>query len=414
MRIGYVGLFHFPDGNAGAVHAFGVGKALREYGHSVTFFGVERSAQSVERPLASTETSSYSGFTYRSPEPAGAGIIGKQKQRVSIATGASFLQRLNAEEASSGPFDAIMVYHPQSLWIFRLRSWCRSRKIPMICDVVEWFDRSHIRGGRYGYHALDSEFRMRMGHGLSDGVLAISTYLANYYSNRGVPTLCVPNIVDVSEGQWAEAEALSARTGMEKLRLVFVGTAGQKDLLVNAIRGLSLLGPEKCEIVVVGPSREEIRAELGGDSSLLEVLHESLHFTGRLPRTEALRQLAQADFSILLRPDARFAHAGFPTKLVESLAMGVPVICTLTSDIGLYVKDGCEGIVVPDCSPRAFADGVSRILALSLDERYSMRLHAKKRAIESFDYRNWAKPLGEFVGRVTDSVRQKNKPINGS
>ncbi len=335
------------------------------------------------------------------------GTFGELKQWVSIITGASFLHRLNTEEASSGPFSAIIVYQPQSLLIFRLLKWCRSRQIPLICDVAEWYDRGHVKGGRYGYRALDSEFRMRKGHSLSDGVIAISTYLENYYSGCGVPTVRLPNLVDVSEDKWTGREALPTRTGQERLRLVFVGTAQQKDYLVSAIRGLSLVGPEKCEIVAVGPSQEELRMNLGSDSDLLEILHESLHFTGRLPHREALRELAQSDFSILLRPDAKFANAGFPTKLVESLAMGVPVICNLTGDIGLYVKDGYEGIVVSDCSPEAFAEGIRRILSLSWDERLAMCRHARKRAEESFDYRNWVVPLGEFVDRVTLNVRKK-------
>lgn len=322
---------------------------------------------------------------------------------------ASFLNRLNAEETHSGQFDAIIAYHPQSLWIFRLLNWCGSRKIPLICDVVEWYDPSHVKGGRYSYRALDSEFRMRIGHSLSDGVLAISTYLENYYSGRGVPTLRVPNLVDLSEEKWAERDKLSARTDKETLRLSFVGTAGKKDFLVSAIRGLSLVGSGKCKIIAVGPSPEELRLNLGSDDGLLDNLHENLHFIGRLPHLDALHQLAQSDFSILLRPDARFANAGFPTKLVESLAMGVPVICNLTSDIGLYVNDGCEGIIVPDCSPKAFADGVRRILSISSDKRLAMCRHARKRAEESFDYRNWVNPLGSFVDRVVANKRRMKK-----
>lgn len=411
MKIGYVGMFNFPDRDAGAFHVLGVGKALRKCGHSVVFFGVEKFLQPINGSLGRTQNGdawSYQGFKYQSPEPMGMESYANLKRRVSIQTGASFLHRLKAEEANSGPIDAIMVYHPQSLWIFRFLNWCRSRKIPLIFDVVEWFDRNNIKGGRYGYRALDSEFRMRKGHSLSDGVLAISTYLENYYSVRGVPTLRMPNLVDVSEDKWAERETLSVTTCNERLRLAFVGAAGQKDLLVNAIRGLSLVGPEKCEIVVVGPSRKELRENLGPDSTLLESLHECFHITGSLPHNEALRQLAKADFSILLRPDAQYANAGFPTKLVESLAMGVPVICNLTSDIGLYVKDGYEGIVVPDCSPEAFAGGIHRILSLSLNERLAMCQHARKRAVESFDYRNWVTPLGEFIDRIAGNVRKKN------
>jgi glycosyltransferase involved in cell wall biosynthesis len=138
---------------------------------------------------------------------------------------------------------------------------------------------------------------------------------------------------------------------------------------------------------MVGPSREEVCTNLGPEAGLLDTLNDSLRFAGRLPHREALQRLARADFSILLRPDARFAHAGFPTKLVESLTM-------------LYVRDGHEGIVVKDCSPEAFAEGLRRALALSSEDRAAMRRDARNCAEESFDYHNWVKPLGEFMDTV--------------
>ncbi len=409
MKIGYAGMFKFPDGNAGAFHVLGIGKALREYGHTVIFFGIEDSPQPAQRvsgTVYNDENSSYAGFKYRSSEPRCSNTFGELKRRVSLKAGTSFIRRLEMEELESGPFDAIIVYQPESLWIWRLLAWCRSRKIPLICDVVEWFNWNHMKGGRYGYRALDSEYRMRKGHALTDGIFAISTYLENYYSKRGVPALRIPNLVDISEDKWAQNDKEPEKSGKEKLHLAFVGTAGHKDFLMSAIRGLSILGSERCDIVAVGPSREELRVNLGKDSGLLEKLNKSLIFTDMLPHKNALRLLAQADFSILLRPDEKFANAGFPTKLVESLAMGVPVICNLTSDISLYVKDGREGVVVPDCSPEAFAEGVRRILSMSADERLAIRRHARNRAEESFDYHNWVSPLGEFIDRIAANVRE--------
>ena len=38
--------------------------------------------------------------------------------------------------------------------------------------------------------------------------------------------------------------------------------------------------------------------------------------------------------------------AGFPTKVVESMSLGVPVITTNTSDLAKYVIDGVNGYIV--------------------------------------------------------------------
>lgn len=410
MRIAYLGSFLFPDGDAAAARVLGIGKALRDQGHSVVFLGIEKSFRATgDRKVEHDgSVSTFSGFKYRSPAPMRRGSFAKMRRLSSILVGSSIIGRLGAEETDGGRIDAVIAYQPSSILILRLLNWCNERAIPLICDSVEWYDRKHMLGGRFGPLALDSELRMRKTQHLADGVLVVSRYLEDYYSQDGQPTIRVPPLIDISDAVWSKGSNSSPTLG---LSLAFVGNAGQKDLLVNAIRGLALLGKDahECRTIIVGPSQEEVRRNLGRDADLLGDLAGTLHFTGRLPHPEALRHLMQTDYSILLRPNARFAHAGFPTKLVESLAMGVPVICNLTSDIGLYVIDGQEGIIVKDSSPEAFADGMRRVLALSSDNRATMRRFARIRAEQSFDYRIWVDPLRKFLDTVVAKRECRNR-----
>ena len=90
---------------------------------------------------------------------------------------------------------------------------------------------------------------------------------------------------------------------------------------------------------------------------------------------------------------------------MESLAAGVPVITNPTSDIGIYVHDGIEGILVPDCSPEALVQGIKRILTLPRDQWRRMRQCSLERARESFDYRNYRETIGEFIEAGIDVSR---------
>jgi glycosyltransferase involved in cell wall biosynthesis len=407
LKIAYVGTFYFPEGDAGAARVLGIARALRENGHSVVFLGIEKTPTDriIGKNTRNGIVSGYQGFKYRSPNPPSTDIIGKLARQCSVLSGGSVLRRLKTEILEDGPVDAVIAYQSPSLLLIRLMKLCKSMNIPLICDIVEWYDPEHIFGGRLGLMTLDSELSMKRLHFLCDGVIVISNYLRDFYGEKKSSAMCIPPLVDVLSDEWSRSCLEPKNT---RLRLAFVGNAGRKDLLVNAIRGLDLLGVKalECEIIMVGPSPEEVRTNLGKDASLIEKLEGRLHFTGRLPRKEALTHLAQADFSILLRPDARFAHAGFPTKLVESLAMGVPIICNLTSDIGLYIRDGREGIVIGDSSPKAFAQGVRRALALKSEEKKSMRLNAKRCAESCFDFRNWVKLMSNFFEDVIVRYQQ--------
>ena len=53
-----------------------------------------------------------------------------------------------------------------------------------------------------------------------------------------------------------------------------------------------------------------------------------------------------SDFSIILRENKRYAEAGFPTKFVESIACGVPVIANKVGDIQKYITEYEVGFLI--------------------------------------------------------------------
>jgi glycosyltransferase involved in cell wall biosynthesis len=183
------------------------------------------------------------------------------------------------------------------------------------------------------------------------------------------------------------------------LRMVYAGVPAKKDLLGNALLALRDLRASDLPVVLdlVGPSRERLVSCVGGDFRLLHELGSALVCHGRVPHRVALGLVAGADFSILLRPDKRYAHAGFPTKLVESLSLGVPIITNRTSDIAEYVREGQEGILLEDSTPGAFAAAVKRVLEMPRAHWQAMKAGARQRARDCFDYRQHVQPLRGFL-----------------
>jgi glycosyltransferase involved in cell wall biosynthesis len=108
---------------------------------------------------------------------------------------------------------------------------------------------------------------------------------------------------------------------------------------------------------------------------------------GRISHDEVLKNLEEADFTVLMRSETqRYARAGFPTKVVESLASATPVICNITSDLGNYLVDGENSMIVSGCTAESFAITLKRILALSQVEKAAMKISARKTAEKNFNY----------------------------
>jgi len=132
----------------------------------------------------------------------------------------------------------------------------------------------------------------------------------------------------------------------------------------------------------------------------IEKYKDSIICHGRIPYEQVKEKIAEADFTVLLRPQMRYANAGFPTKVGESMACGTPVICNVTSDLGRYVEDGVNGIICENETKEACAEALKKALALSNEQIKQMRENAVNTARESFDYNAYINRVGDFLNRI--------------
>lgn len=315
--------------------------------------------------------------------------------RVFWAWGARTVAWLDAQAVKPSH---VIVYGGSAQYMLRLLPWCRKNKVKLIADVVEWYDPRQMTGGTFGPFNVSAKVALKYLYPKCDGVVGISSLLASHYAERGCPVIRVPPTLDVRGYQIGAREPTN---GASPLNLIYAGTPGNKDLLAHVIAGVVKADPagRRIRLHVMGPTFDQVKALMQNAA-----VPPSVNVLGRLPQTEVAKHIVAADFSVLLREPLRFAHAGFPTKFVESLTNGTPVIANLTSDLGMYLRDGVEGFVCADHSVDAFADSLRKALALSPAERDAMRAAARRQAELSFDFRAYSDNLAEFLDRIEHSI----------
>ena len=391
-KILYTGSFLFPEGDAAAARVLGIARALRDNGYDVIMAGGEsHGPQNGHASGSDSRTYSYDGF---SCWPQGhLNRDGNPFKRLVpfVSAGRGTLRQLTGESGVA----AMIAYDPGSPMLLRLSRYAKTHRIPLILDLTEWHQGGHLPGGWFGARSIDNELRMRylyphMGH-----VMAISSYLTGYYHERGCRVLRVPPLVDLENRKWQTAPVPSPGP----LRLVYAGNPGKKDLLGHMVQGLDLLGSRRHDVQLhlIGVAPEQLAGMMGSHGAALERIGSSLVCRPRAAQGSVPQILSSFDFSVLLRPHSRYAEAGFPTKLVESLSSGLPIITNVTSDIFEYVRDLEEGVIVPGYSPAAFAHTIQRVLDLPRERRQYMREKAKERARLSFDYRRHSAEIGNFM-----------------
>jgi glycosyltransferase involved in cell wall biosynthesis len=391
----YIGAFRFPEGDAAAARVLGTGKVLRALGYEVVFGGGEAEG----RPEDKIEPAgfSYQGFMYSSL----GGLERKHSdpfRRIvhQIQTTKYLLHWIDGYRARG--IAAIIAYHPLTPTYWALARYARRHKICLIIDITEWSTGRNLPGGSFGPHNIESEFRVRYLYRKSHGIIAVSSFLSDYFRSQRCEVVRIPPLVDLDEAKWG----MITDNEPGYLKFVYAGSPGNKDLLGNIIQGVLLVGKEikNIELHIVGV-REDQACKLSGiDLTKLASSGAKIICHGRIPQNEVPKMLSSVDFSILLRPDAKNANAGFSTKLVESLCAGTPVIANATSDIAEYVRDGWEGFIVQGNSPEALASTLKIVAKLPREKILEMRSFAKDRARELFDYRSHCSELKRFIENV--------------
>jgi len=277
----------------------------------------------------------------------------------------------------------IVVYGGGASYALRNLLWGRRRGRPVVADVVEWYAPRQFRGGVASPSYLSAHLALRLVYPRFDGAIAISRYVSRRLAPLDnvviPPTLRVEPMVS-----GAAAHTGDDSVSGDHLTLCYFGNPGRKDLLpeiIDAFASVPSRTPEGTHVrlVVAGPDEAEVLRLRAGP------LPDGVAVLGRIQQQQVRDLLASVDFSILLRPDATYSRAGFPTKFVESLANATPVIGNLTSDLQAYLIDGETGLVVPSATAVSLAETISRAVELSRTDRMRMRVAAVHMARTAFD-----------------------------
>ena len=389
--IAYVGPFPFPWGQAASRRMHGIALSLAASGYQVVV-GTGESIPSVETPLGD-EPSLGILRVGLSELPAANDTALKKVARILFGWGKRTVAWL--ESAPCLP-SAVIVYGGGTPYAIRLLRWGRKRNIPIIFDIVEWYESSHFVGGGLNPFHVSAEIAMRCLYPRADGIIAISSFLADHYQDKGLKVLRIPPTLDVRSTA-SSTPAMRRTDSDSRLRLIYAGTPGKKDSLGIILAAVRMVDPHgsklKLDVLGVNESQASIYREE-------DKVYRNVEFHGVVKQSDVVRFLMNADFSVLVREPLRFAHAGFPTKFVESLSAGTPVIANLTSDIGMYLSDGVNGLVIDGHSVGCLMEGLKRALELSGLELDAMRTAARSSAIDHFDSSVYVSDMHDFLSEV--------------
>lgn len=271
---------------------------------------------------------------------------------------------------------------------------CNKKNIPLVLEICEWFDVSSFKFGKRNpfyrkfVNCIENEFHK------ANQFLPISSLLENYFEQFDKKTLRIPTILDT------QLLPFSEKTNNDKIRIIFAGSlGGSKESFINILYALEKLGKDRYlfEFNIFGISRKKFLKSIGTNRKVFEKIKECIKIKGRIPQDQVHQEYINSDFSIFIRPNRQSSHAGFPTKLAESMAAGTPVICNNTGDISLYLENGKQGYLLQNGSIEELVDVFRKILNSTSEQRGFLRVNARRMAEEKFDFRNYIEKMQTFL-----------------
>jgi glycosyltransferase involved in cell wall biosynthesis len=196
-------------------------------------------------------------------------------------------------------------------------------------------------------------------------------------------------------------------------RLLSVGRLVEKKGFATLINALAMLHERgwrfECGIVGDGPLRADLDALIGKNR-----MEDCVTLLGALSQEEVKHAFEDTDLFVLAcekAPDGDID--GIPVVLMESMALGVPVVSTRLSGIPELVVDGVSGLLAEPGDSASLAVAMESLLA---DEtrRRALSVEARKTVEREFDSAVNAERIATlFAGAMSDSTPARQGALHG-
>jgi starch synthase len=181
---------------------------------------------------------------------------------------------------------------------------------------------------------------------LADHVMVASSFVETSLKSYGHLSATV-DVVPYG-APFTGKRSASPRTDTSHLRVLYVGSLGQRKGLSYLFDAMRLVGPS-ATLTLVG-------ARPSADCAPLRAGLDRHDWKGSLPHNAVLDTMA--DHDVLVFPSIL---EGFGLVILEAMSQGLPVITTPNTAGPMLIEDGVDGFIVPIRDSEAIADRILRL-----------------------------------------------------
>lgn len=166
------------------------------------------------------------------------------------------------------------------------------------------------------------------------------------------------------------------------------------DTVLDAYKEAIERHPGTYSFLIIGSSSSDDQAAFIAEHGL----DERVRIIGKQPHEEIPSYLAAADILTVVRPSDIITEYAFPSKFSEYTALGKALVVSRVSDLGNYIQDGENGILVEPDDVRGTSVAFERLSDPEL--RRAIGRKARSLALAEFDLTLLGRKLKEFLDAI--------------
>lgn len=291
----------------------------------------------------------------------------------------------------------VIGYNPSGYFTSKMLHYGEKFNFQFISDITEWYDAKEFVGGKWLPFSWSNDYNMAFTQNRVQNKIVISHFLDRHYDSNNI---VIPPLVDLQQKKWHKEITPNNIDTFDGITFIFAGYHGIKDLLGNIIEGVckSISRGAKVRLLILGADSFQIEELIGRDK--FEKFSDTIIPVGRIAQDNVPSYYAAADFSFVIRKQSRKNMAGFPTKFVESMVAGCPVVANATSDLGDYIIVGENGFIVADWSVESISYFAVTLSGMSKKDIELMKVKAAEHGRRNFHYKAYVEQADLFLTKI--------------
>ncbi len=355
MQVVIAGNFDFPAGSAGAARVRQLALGLQANGAQVHVMALAPPRPDWQRALSQTPPISYENLA----RPVPPGRRGRWLAHFYSAVAPAY--RRLAARLRQGGCDLFLGYGRSAVQLWPLVRLAQRHGAPALLDVVESLEQFHGWGGRLSPLYWDAYLATRYLPRVCDGATAISRPLLERLRQLGQRrVLLLPAMEDWSPATLPTPKAPAGRDWL----MVYLGALQERDApdyLMDVLRTLQGRGVSLRTALVGRYADSAVGRGYVAQLAHDPLLQACVELVGAVSEGELAAQLGRADAFVLTRRLAEPERCAFPTRLVELLRWGRPLFVSDVGDIGDYLRDGQDAVLLPPGNVTAAARRIEAV-----------------------------------------------------